>query len=77
MRWVWRCGRCWMNSTGKHPEHDFTINSMRQIIAACLGEDRVPRKMRIITDTSDFFRVDYNDVVILAGRPYLIGNCER
>ena len=29
-------------------------------------------RFRIHTDTTDFFRVEYGDVVILGGRPYLI-----
>lgn len=55
----------------------YSRGDIEEILAARLGPDRVPRRFRIITDTSDFFRVDYNDVVILAGRPYLIRNCER
>ncbi len=30
------------------------------------------RRFRIHTDTTDFFRVEYGDVVILGDRPYLI-----
>ncbi len=56
---------------------DISPSSIRQLIGKCLGLDRIPRKLRVITDTSDFFRVDYNDVVILANRPYYIRNCER
>jgi nucleotide-binding universal stress UspA family protein len=39
-------------------------------------EERVPRRIRI-KDTSDFFRVDYDDVVVLNDVPYLIRNNER
>lgn len=59
------------------PSSSYSRGDIEEILAARLGPDRVPRRFRIITDTSDFFRVDYNDVVILAGRPYLIRNCER
>ena len=31
-----------------------------------------PHHFRIHTDTTDFFRVEYGDVVILGGKPYLI-----
>ena len=55
----------------------FSRGDIEEILTARMGPDRVPRRFKIITDTTDFFRVDYNDVVILAGRPYLIRNCER
>jgi len=56
---------------------DFSRSELEDIIAERLGRDRVPRRFRIHRDTSDFFRVDYDDVVILGDRPYLIKNCER
>jgi hypothetical protein len=52
----------------------YSSSQLQEMIAACLGADNVPRRFKIITDTSDFFQVDYNDVVILAGVPYLIRN---
>ena len=36
-----------------------------------------PQDLRIVTDTSDFFRVDAGDVIQLAGRPYLVRNSAR
>jgi hypothetical protein len=36
-----------------------------------------PTEMRILTDTSDFFRVDSGDVLLLNGRPYLVRNSAR
>ncbi|MBC8412665.1 MAG: serine/threonine protein kinase [Nitrospira sp.] len=47
------------------------------MIAQYLPPARVPRSVRIITDTSDFFRVDYDDVVMLNGLLYLIRNYKR
>jgi hypothetical protein len=38
---------------------------------------RVPKQINVHTDTTDFFRIDYDDVAILGGRPYLIRNNER
>ncbi len=38
---------------------------------------RLPKTLKIHTDTTDFFRVDYNDVLILNDRPYLIRNNEK
>lgn len=37
-----------------------------------LPPHQVPHRFRIHTDTSDFFRVEYDDVVLLDGRAYLI-----
>ena len=47
---------------------------VREILTQQLGPDRVPARFKIITDTTDFFRVDYNDVVVLADRLYLMLN---
>jgi serine/threonine protein kinase len=37
-----------------------------------LPQHRIPRHFRIHRDTSNIFRVEYDDVVILGGKPYLI-----
>ena len=55
------------------PEQD----RLKDMIALRIGPGRVPKKINIIKDTSDFFRVEYDDVVLLDSRPYLIRNCER
>lgn len=47
-----------------------------RMIRQWVPRDRVPRRVRI-KDTSDFFRVDYDDVVILNGVPYFVRNNER
>lgn len=51
--------------------------AVSRLLEAHFSPGRVPLKFKIITDTTDFFRVDYNDVVVLANRPYLIRNNER
>lgn len=51
--------------------------TVRDMIARFAGNGPVPRRINIITDTSDFFRVDYGDVVVLNERPYLMRNYER
>ncbi len=56
---------------------NYSISQLQDMIAAVLGPDNVPRQFKIITDTSDFFQVDYNDVVLLAGIPYLMRNYTR
>jgi hypothetical protein len=55
----------------------FGIDDLRDRIARYLGPERVPKQLNVIADTSDFYRVDYDDVVILGNRPYLIRNNER
>jgi serine/threonine protein kinase len=47
-------------------------NTLRQMISRWVPPHRVPRSFRIHNDTSDFFRVEYDDVVILNGKPYFI-----
>ncbi len=55
----------------------FSKDELREMIVRHLGADRVPRTIRVVTDTSDFFRVDYDDVVMFGERPYLCRNTER
>jgi hypothetical protein len=57
--------------------NQFSHAELRERIAHWLGTDRVPKQLNVITDTTDFYKVDYDDVVILGGRPYLIRNNER
>src|SRR5512134_3402558 len=59
------------------PQIEFGKEDLREMIARWVGQERAPAQIRVITDTSDFFRVDYDDVVILGRRPYLIRNNER
>jgi hypothetical protein len=58
-------------------ETPYSFSQLREMISAVLGSDNVPKRFKIVTDTSDFFRVDYNDVVILGKIPYLIRNYTR
>jgi len=55
----------------------FSTGELKERIAHFAGEDRVPRRVRVVEDTSDYFRVDYDDVVILDDRPYFVRNYER
>jgi serine/threonine protein kinase len=52
-------------------------HQLKELIAQCIGSERVPKRINVVTDTSDFFRVEYDDVVILQQRPYLIRNYKR
>jgi len=58
------------------PRDGYTEKELLRMIRKWLSRDRVPRRVQI-KDTSDFFRVDYDDVVVLDGVPYLIRNNER
>jgi hypothetical protein len=67
-----------MEASDAQNHHEaYDTAGLQTLIARWLGIDRVPRVLRVITDTSDFFGVDYDDVVLLGGRPYLIRNNER
>lgn len=52
-------------------------DAVRSLIAAYSGKKHTPKKFKIITDTSDFSRIDYNDVVILGGKPYWVKRYEK
>lgn len=54
-----------------------TREEVKALIARQAGIDRVPGKFNIITDTTDFFRVEYDDVVDLGGRHYWIKRYEK
>jgi hypothetical protein len=58
-------------------QKQFSREELRERIAHWMGPERVPKQFSIITDTTDFYRVDYDDVVILGEIPYLIRNNER
>ncbi|BCB95903.1 hypothetical protein JZK55_08250 [Dissulfurispira thermophila] len=56
---------------------DFTQDDLRDLLSKWLTPERIPKRFRIITDTTDFYRVDYDDVAIFKNRPYLIRNVEK
>jgi hypothetical protein len=41
------------------------------------GAATIPARFKVITDTSDFFRVDYNDVVVLDSIPFWVKGYEK
>jgi len=55
-------------------EVSYSKGELQDMIASYLGAGNVPQRFKVIVDTSDFFRVDYNDVVVLGGVPYLMRN---
>ncbi len=51
-----------------HPSQD----DLQEMVSRWLPPSQVPRRFRVYEDTTDFFRVEYDDVVVLDGSPYLI-----
>jgi len=56
---------------------DITRGDIRDLITERFGEERVPDKFNIVTDTSDFFRLEYNDVLVLEDNLYWIKRYEK
>jgi hypothetical protein len=54
----------------------YTEKELLRMIRKWMPRDRVPKRA-VVKDTADFFRVDYDDVVILDGVPYFVRNNER
>lgn len=59
------------------PSNAFSKETISDLIAKRVSPEKVPKKFKVITDTSDFFRVEYNDVVILGDTPYWIKGYEK
>ena len=59
---------------GALAETQWTEQELREVIAARLGAAQVPRRFKVVHDTSEFFHIDYNDVVVLDDAPYLMRN---
>ncbi|MDH5657133.1 MAG: hypothetical protein OEZ34_14565 [Spirochaetia bacterium] len=58
-------------------KYNYTENKLKEMISQYVDPLRIPKKLKIITDTSNFFQMDYNDVLILEDRAFLIRNCEK
>jgi hypothetical protein len=55
----------------------FSDGELKEMATRWVGTDRTPLRIRVFTDTSDFFGIEYDDIVILGNRPYLIRHNER
>lgn len=55
----------------------YSQSTLRELAIRWTGSSRIPKKFRIIRETTDFFRVDYNDIVMLNDHAYLIRNNEK
>ena len=58
---------------------DTTISreEVKALLARRFGIDGVPDKFKVITDTSDFFQVEYDDVLVLDSKLYLVKRYEK
>jgi hypothetical protein len=54
----------------------YTEKEILRMVRRCVPSERVPKRVKI-KDSSDFFHVDYDDVVVLKGVPFLVRNNER
>jgi hypothetical protein len=55
-----------------HALSDKTRADIRRLVAHWVPGMSDGQPLQIHTDTSDFFRVEYNDVVFLGGKPFLV-----
>jgi hypothetical protein len=53
-----------------------TEKDLLRMIRKWVPRERVPKRVKV-KGTADFFRVDYDDVVVLGGVPYFVRNNER
>jgi len=51
--------------------------TLRELIHRHAGDSAIPRRITVVEDTTEFFQIDYNAVVVLGGTPYLMRNYER
>jgi hypothetical protein len=56
---------------------DFSAATLREQIARHVGAAQASSNFKIITDTSNFFAVDYGDVVVLGDHAYLVRGYEK
>lgn len=55
----------------------FSESELIDLIRERLGKENVPKKLNVFTDTSDYFKVNYDDVVVLGDRAYLIRHNQK
>ena len=58
------------------PRTGYSEKELLRMIRKWVPRERVPKRVRV-KDTADFFRVDYDDVVVLNEVPYFVRNNER
>jgi serine/threonine protein kinase len=53
----------------------YSESDIRDMLVKVVDLNKVPKKLRIIYNTTEFFHLDYDDILILQDRPYFIRNC--
>ncbi|MBF0473058.1 MAG: hypothetical protein HQK91_00300 [Nitrospirae bacterium] len=53
----------------------YSEKDIKELIIKAVDLTKVPKKLRIIYNTTEFFHLDYDDVLILEDKPYFIRNC--
>ena len=67
-----------VNDKIKSPvQNSMELASIKDLVARWMPAGWNGHKLRLHTDTTDFFTIDYGDVVLLRDRPYLIRNNAR
>ncbi|HET6516428.1 MAG TPA: hypothetical protein VFG09_14840 [Thermodesulfovibrionales bacterium] len=56
---------------------EFSDEGLRELASQWVESARLPKLFKIYSDTTDYYRIDYDDVVLLGDRPYLVRNNER
>jgi hypothetical protein len=56
---------------------EYSQKELLQMASRWMPSLKQNRELKVHTDTSDYFRVDYGDIVLLDERPYLIRQCAR
>jgi len=51
---------------------DFSQETFFPLVSRWLPPQRVPRSFTVHSDTTDYFRIEYDDIVMLKDRPYLV-----
>lgn len=55
----------------------FSNGDLRELTSRWTDITRIPEVFKVISDTTDFININYDDVVVLDDRPYLIRDNER
>jgi mRNA-degrading endonuclease HigB of HigAB toxin-antitoxin module len=58
-------------------ETTISKEEVKALLARRVGIDGVPENFKVITDTSDFFRVEYDDVLVLGDTLYWVKRYEK
>lgn len=55
----------------------FSRETLRDLMARCAGEPRAPSSFRVVEDTTNFYDLQSDDVLLIAGTPFWLKGFER